>query len=223
MKKIMTITFKTLLGILLFFIIYGICVFIFSNITVNKNYSVEGPEKIEIFVKTNGFHTDLVLPVKNEYKDWTSTFDTTLTKSSDKNFNYVAVGWGDKGFYINTPDIDSLKFSTVFNAAFFLSESAVHVTYLNSIKESNNCRKILIDKNSYYKIIDHIDNSLDKENDKVIPINFSYSNNDLFFEGRGKYNLFYTCNTWTNNCMKKAGLKSRFWTLTEKPIMDNYR
>lgn len=223
MKKVISIFLKSIVLILSFFVLYGIIIFIFSKINVNKNYVPSETEKVEIYVKTNGFHTDLVFPVKNEYKDWSETFDTTLTKSINKNFSYIAIGWGDKGFYLNTPDIDSLKFSTVFNAAFFLSESAVHVTYLNTIKENNNCKKIVIDKDSYLKMIDFIESSLDKENDKPIHINFSYWGNDLFFEGKGKYNLFYTCNTWTNNCLRKSGLKSRLWTLTEGSIMSIYR
>ena len=41
----------------------------------------------------------------------------------------------------------------------------------------------------------------------------------IFFQLlEGKYNLFYTCNTWANNVLKSANLKACLFTLTPKTI-----
>ncbi|HOB24230.1 MAG TPA: DUF2459 domain-containing protein, partial [Kaistella sp.] len=62
-----------------------------------------------------------MVPVKTPEIDWSQQipFKTTLSKRTD--FKYLAIGWGDKGFYLDTPTWADLKFSTAFKAAFWLS------------------------------------------------------------------------------------------------------
>jgi hypothetical protein len=45
-------------------------------------------------------------------------FDNTISKRYD--FSYVSFGWGDKGFYLDTPSWAELQPSTAFVAAFGL-------------------------------------------------------------------------------------------------------
>jgi hypothetical protein len=55
--------------------------------------------------------------------------------------NYLAFGWGDKGFYLNTPEWADLKVSTALNAAFGLSSSAIHSTFYKKLRENETCKK----------------------------------------------------------------------------------
>ena len=87
------------LGLILLF--YVFCAYGLSQITINSlQNTAEKP--IEIFIKSNGVHTDIVLPTKNCFKDWTSQIKTQNTKLTDTLQPYLAFGWGDKGFYLNT-------------------------------------------------------------------------------------------------------------------------
>ena len=43
-------------------------------------------------------HTDLVLPTQNEFIDWTTKVSSDDTKGK-KRGDWLAFGWGDKGFY----------------------------------------------------------------------------------------------------------------------------
>ncbi|HBO38902.1 MAG TPA: hypothetical protein DD638_09600, partial [Pasteurellaceae bacterium] len=62
----------------------------------------ESSQDITIYLLSNGVHTDLVMPSKTEQKDWTSVFaaENTLGGLPEQ---WIAVGWGDKGFYLETP------------------------------------------------------------------------------------------------------------------------
>ncbi|HPZ26128.1 MAG TPA: DUF2459 domain-containing protein [Kaistella sp.] len=44
-----------------------------------------------------------MVPVKTPEIDWSQQipFENTLSKRTD--FKYLAIGWGDKGFYLDTP------------------------------------------------------------------------------------------------------------------------
>ena len=43
-----------------------------------------------------------------------------------------------------------------------------------------------------------------------------YQHNDRFFEGRGSYHLFRTCNVWTNEAVAAAGLPAGLWAPFER-------
>ena len=135
------------------------------------------------------------------------------------------MGWGDKGFYLNTPTWADLKFSTAFKAATALSTSAMHTTYYQTMEENDECVKIEISKQQYTTLIQYIKSSLQKdpENNFIhIPTNAVYGTTDAFYEANGKYSLFKTCNSWTNSALKISGQKACVWTGLDSPIFEKY-
>lgn len=42
-----------------------------------------------------------------------------------------------------------------------------------------------------------------------IPTDAVYGINDAFYDAKGKYSFFETCNTWANDGLKEAGQKAR--------------
>ena len=42
---------------------------------------------------------------------------------------------------------------------------------------------------------------------------------DAFYEARGRYSPFFTCNTWSNLALKRAGLPCCVWTPFARPIL----
>jgi uncharacterized protein (TIGR02117 family) len=181
---------------------------------------------VAIYIQTNGDHTDIIVPVKNAIKDWTSEISYQNTISKDTTCNYVAVGWGDKGFYLNTPTWSQLKFSTAFKAAFWLSTSAIHATFCKNPKESADCKKLIMSYAQYIALVKYIDDTFkrDASNQTInIKTNAQYDKEDAFYEAKGRYNLFYTCNTWANNGLKACGQKACLWTAFDVGIFYHYR
>ncbi len=208
----------------LFLMLYGIAAFSFSKITVNSEADANEKE-VTIYIKTNGVHTDIVVPLKNEVKDWTKVVKLEKTKSKDTTMAYVAFGWGDKGFYLNTPQWSDLKYSTAFNAAFGLGDSAIHATFFRTINEDRDCIRIEISKANYQKLIDYIEDSflMDSNQDPIFISATTYGLNDSFYEAKGRYSLFHTCNTWANSALKSANLKAALWTVTDTGIFCHYQ
>lgn len=210
------------LGLLAFIVIYISLAFILSRITVNQETN-QGD--IAIYINTNGVHTDIVVPVKNSIKDWSTDVLFSHTSSGDSDMKYVAFGWGDKGFYLNTPEWSDLKLSTAMVAAFHLGTSAMHTCYYRDIKEDKDCVKIMITPSDYALLVQYISESFRRdEAGKVQWIKgHHYNNYDAFYEANRKYSLFYTCNTWVNNALKSANLKAALWTLSDTGIFCHYK
>ncbi|WP_313807935.1 TIGR02117 family protein [Flavobacterium sp.] len=223
LKKTFKIILFTLLSILGFTIIYVLAVLGISKISVNEDV-VNPKEGIEIYLLSNGVHTDIVVPVKNDIKNWSETVQFQHTKGQDTTANYLAFGWGDKGFYLNTPTWADLKFSTAFKAASGLSTSAMHCTFYKRMKEGELCKKMTISDIEYRQLVSFIENSFQTSNDSIqkIETDAVYGKTDVFYEAKGSYNLFYTCNTWTNSALKTANQKAALWTVYDKGILCHY-
>lgn len=224
LKKSLTIFKKICLGILLFLTIYVLAAFLLSKITVNSDADKQAKE-VSIYIKTNGVHTDIVVPVKNDIKDWSKEIKFENTISKDSTASYLAFGWGDKGFYLDTPEWSDLKASTACKAAFGLGSSAIHTTFYRNIKENKDCVKVMVSNQNYQKLTEYIENSFqfDTAQAPIFIAATTYGKNDSFYEAKGKYNLFQTCNSWANGALKASNQKAALWTITDTGIFCHYQ
>jgi len=195
-----------------------------GKISVDKEPTAS--KDITIYIRTNGVHTDLVIPLKNEQMDWSKEIRFENTISKDTCAKYLSVGWGDKGFYLHTPTWADLTFSVAFKAATGLSTSAIHATFYKTIEVGNDCVELKISKKQYTRLIKYIQNSFLKSPDGHlinIKTNANYGKNDAFYDAGGSYSMFHTCNTWANNGLKSCGQKAALWTPFDSGIFRQYR
>jgi uncharacterized protein (TIGR02117 family) len=222
LKKSLKYFALTFLSIVAFALVYLLSAYLLSRISL----SAENDQKdIQIYIRTNGVHTDIVVPVRNEHFDWSKEIKFAHIQAYDTNFSHLAIGWGDKGFYLETPTWADLKVSTAFKAATGLSNTAIHATYLDKVKEDLSCKKIEISQTQYTRLIQFISASFQKDKEghfMHITTNANYGKTDAFYEANGSYSLLHTCNTWANNGLKACGQKCCFWTPFDTGIFLNY-
>lgn len=224
-KSVLIILLKVagfLIGIIL---IYALLGYLLPFIEVSEKNDGEAKE-IPIYIYTNGVHTDIVMPVKNDIHDWSSKIPFSDTKSGKTDYQFVGIGWGDKGFYLDTPTWADLKFSTAVKAAFWMSESAMHCSFYRTMTEADDCKKIMISRDQYMKLVDFVDAKFDKDglgNYILIPTDAVYGDNDAFYDAKGRYSFLNTCNTWANDALKAAGQKAAFWTPSDYGIFLHYQ
>lgn len=211
-----------ILGIVIIYAILGLLI---PYIPVSAKDDGQKKE-IPIYIYTNGVHTDIVMPVKNNLQDWSQKIPFGNTKSKKTDYQYIGIGWGDKGFYLDTPTWADLKFSTAVKAAFWLSDSAMHCTYYNTMKEGDDCKMIMISRSQYENLVKYVEDKFDRDqngNFILIPTNAVYGDNDAFYDAKGTYSFLYTCNTWSNNALKAAGQKAALWTPSDFGIFQHYK
>ncbi|MBF4506954.1 TIGR02117 family protein [Flavobacterium sp. JLP] len=224
MKKALKIALKIVLIFIGFILIYLVAAFSLSKITIDQEPNTK-PE-IELYILTNGVHTDIVMPTKNDQIDWSQKVKFENTKTADSTYKYIAMGWGDKGFYLETPEWSDLKASVAFKAASGLSTTAIHATYYKSLREGEDCKKMMISKDQYNRLIQYINDSFQKDasgNFLNIKTDAVYGKTDAFYEANGSYSLFHTCNSWANSGLKASGQKCCFWTATDSGIFSKYK
>jgi len=165
----------------------------------------QGKEAIEVYFRSNGVHVDLFLPVDQlspELRDGLA-LDSTI--------QYVAFGWGDRQFYLETPTWDDLRVWTVIKSFLWPTESALHVT--RYVKSPTYDRRYQIDQEQLQAIEEHIIQTLAWEGRELLPIGESgYGDNDRFYSTVPSYHALYTCNLWLGRALKKGNIPTSQWS-----------
>ncbi len=158
-----------------------------------------------LYLADNGVHLDMVIP-QTHAAPWIKEL------SFFEHYKFLAFGWGDRGFYLNTAEWKDLKLSTALNALYWKSKAAMHVTGYH--EPAGHWIELNICPHQMKLISDYLlqsfrgSNSLDFK-----PIaEAGYGNRDLFYEAHGSYSLITTCNQWVNRGLIKAGLPSSIWS-----------
>jgi uncharacterized protein (TIGR02117 family) len=190
---------------------------------IGENYVSKRKGKT-IYIRTDGIHTDFIMPVHSAQHDWSHILAWKDLKGKDTTYQFVAFGWGDQGFFLNTPEWSDLKFMTAFDALFYRGKTAIHVVFQSEPTPNKLCKKLIISDKQYLKLVNYIESSFDLDSDgSIICIkNRGYWDYDTFYESKGKYSLFSTCNSWINGGLKESDLPACLWTPLSYAIFDKY-
>lgn len=211
------------LFILLF--LYMLMTLVLGLLPVNKDFT-HAADGIEIFVMTNQVHTDIIMPVSNAHIDWREYVPTAHFRSVDPSFRYISIGWGDKGFYINTPQWSDLTLGTALKALFLPSQTAMHTTYFRHVPAHDpDYVRLQISPEQYQELISYIIPYFKTSSDGSFMLieGAGYSSNDNFYEAFDHYHLFNTSNNWTNRGLKEAGIRAAVWSPLDRAIMYQLR
>lgn len=222
-KRTLKITRIVLISFIAFAGLYFGAAWCLSRVTVNRD--VRPGDYTTVYILTNGAHTDIVVPLHTDVIDWGERVKIDDTKGRDHTAQYAAFGWGDKGFYMEIDTWDELTLPIAFKASFWLSTTAMHVTFYRQMTENERCKGLRISREQYESLVQYILKRFQTDSDGNfigIETDALYGDNDAFYEAVGRYNLFFTCNTWANGALKAAGQKAAAWTIFDTGIFYHY-
>jgi uncharacterized protein (TIGR02117 family) len=223
LNRLFRITLRWLLALLGAIALYLLLAFTLSRIGVPAEEA--GGDEVTAYILSNGVHTDIVVPVRTAWHDWSHHLPFANTSGRDSTAAWVAFGWGDKGFYLETPTWADLTARVAFKAMLALGTSAMHVTYHHELREGPLCKQLHLSREQYDRLASFVMSSFRRDPDgrmQHIATNANYGPHDAFYEGVGRYHLFHTCNTWANNALKACGQKACLWTPTDSGILRQY-
>ena len=103
-------------------LLYLLAAVLLTAIPVNSDFT-ETANGIKVLVVSNGKHTDVFVPVVADDVDWTQVFPLDDFEVVTDTPACISFGWGDKGFFLETPSWDEVKTTTTLNALFVPSSS----------------------------------------------------------------------------------------------------
>ena len=181
------------------------------------------PPKLEcaaldtLYVTSNGIHLDLILPrhlIGEELQ---------MGMKLDPATQFVGFGWGDKGFYLETPTWADLRFRTAVKALFLKSGTAMHLTFYHRARPD--WIKIPVCGQQVELLNEYLASGFQKDqNGSFLEIpDAGYTSRDRFYEAEGSYNCLNTCNNWINRGLKKAKIKTSLWAPFDQGVLYHAR
>lgn len=180
---------------------------------VNTNFkNVAGG--VEVFIYVDYAHSEIIVPRETSITNWNNWFKKSDFKSITGNEEYVSFSWGDRDFFFETEKWDDTKASVVAQAMLWPTSTVMHVAYCRKPYEDAWYRRVVIAPEKYAELARHIQKSfeLDGPTQPKLIADRGYNQSDTFYEARGTYSAFYTCNNWTGDGLRTAGVKTGWWT-----------
>jgi len=213
MKIMLRYLWRFFLFIIVFLVLYVGLAFLLSYIPTSDKYARGNGGDRTIYLFSNGVHLDIVVPVALIPADLREQLRPAASTE------LLGIGWGDKGFYLDTPTWAELRASVAVKAMFLPSPTAMHVTEHRQVHST--WSRANLNQEQLDKLFDYILATFETTADgKIIEIkDAGYTPQDRFYEAHGNYSCFKTCNTWVNTAMKRIGVKTAIWTPMDKGVL----
>lgn len=182
----------------------------------------EAESGITIFLRSNGVHTWIVMPKVNRYMDWRPYVPPRHLRDPRYGAgNYIAVGYGNREFYLNTPTWGDLSPRTAALALFGSGPTLLHVEHDHDPEPAEWQRPIVVRPEEYQRLVAFIRARfrLDERGRTIPVLGRGYNPWDMFYEANGGYSFVMTCNEWTGRALRAAGIRTGLWTPFEQSIM----
>lgn len=177
---------------------------------IPRNSGWQAPAQgVEIMIGTNGVHTEIVMPLITSHKDWRDDFPAGDLLAPARPYTHVAVSWGEREVFLNTPRWRDLTLATALGAA-WSGDSLLHVSHYVRPAPSSDYRNLTITREQYALLVAEIEKALLPGAERT---SFrGYGEHDVFYDAPGTYHLGNTCNQWTSDTLAAAGIKTGWWT-----------
>jgi uncharacterized protein (TIGR02117 family) len=192
---------------------YLLAALIGSLVPANPGWE-EPRDGVTLFIRTNGVHTWIMVPAVTPEFDWRPLAPAAHIRRPDLPGDYLAIGYGNREFYLNTPRWADLRVDTAAAAVFGRGRSLVHVEHERAPRPDEYQQPLRVTRAQYLRLAKHIARSFERDAlGRTRPLlGRGYGQLDVFYEGVGPYHAFYTCNEWTGEALREAGIRTGIWT-----------
>ena len=187
------------------------CALLLGAIPRNTGF-VESENGIPVYVRTNGVHAELILPTRSSAFDWSTEFPVGHMRALAAPTEWIAFGWGDRGFMVNTPTWSDLRPGTAIVALSGAGSGAMHVEYIESPR-AYKAREVKVSPEQYARLVAFVRASFTRDatgrpHRTNLP---GYFSTDAFYEASRGYKFWFTCNDWVRKALSDAGVRAPLW------------
>jgi uncharacterized protein (TIGR02117 family) len=221
-RKALIWVLRGLAGFVSLPLLYLLAALLLGAVPANVAFNQAGDEGVAIFVMSNGIHTWIVMPKVNAEMDWRLYAEPQhLRDPRWGNADHVAIGYGNRDFYLNTPTWGELSVRRAFAAFFGGGPTLLHVVHVDHPRPGPDLRPIRISHEQYRRLAGFIQArfQLDPGGRPIPLLGRGYGPDDMFYEANGGYSFILTCNEWTGRALRQAGVRTGLWTPFNQSIM----
>ncbi len=209
------------LAVLALPVLYGAAALTLGLLPAPHRAPSPGQPTVPVYLISNGWHVWVALPARTrtgqDQTDWTAWLADSRLADRLTEGDYVAFGWGDRDFYLNTRRPVDFRPDLALAALLGRGPAAMHVMRVPEAALTGpalKTRRLEVDALQYHALAAYIQTGFAPGgNGRPQPLGEpGFGQDDAFFEATGRYSPFRTCNEWIGAGLRAAGLKAGWWT-----------
>ena len=200
---------------------YMIAALIGSFVPVNRGWT-EPSQGITVYLADNGIHTDIIMPADAQGLDWAPIVPKSNAAAVPPGAKWVAFGSGEEKVYLQTPTWWDIRPKTIW-AALTGSKRVMHVEWVDDPSYAE--RAVRLRPAEYRRLWAAIraDFRLGPNGRPIRIAHRGYDCCDAFYRATGRFNALRTCNSWTADKLRIAGVKTSLWPPFAPGLLWRYR
>ena len=193
---------------------YAAAGFLLGAIPANRGWR-QADRGVLIFVETNGVHSGVLLPVRAAGVDWSRIVRPEHLPDPRRAGTHLLFGWGERRFYLETPRWSDVRPATVVRAATGSDETLIHVDHVRDPRSAAHIRPLRLSTVEYRRLARAVAAQFAPGGAPIA----GYGPADVFYPARGRYDMVRTCNAWTGDMLRAAGVRVGRWTPFSATVM----
>lgn len=201
-----------LFGLVAVPLLYVVAAVIGSLVPRNAGWR-EPAEGVQIFLRSNGVHVDLVLPARAQGFDLYRLLPPGHVADPRAAQGWIGLGWGQREVYLETPQWRDLTLRNAVRATLG-GGALMHVDHVGAPQPSADTRPVRLEPAAYRRLVAAALADFVRGRDgRPIPLpGRGYGIDDVFYEAGGRYSALRPSNQWTADALAQAGVRVGVWT-----------
>lgn len=193
-----------------------------SHLPANNDWR-EPADGIDIFVETNGVHVSLIVPISAGGADLSDLIRPEHLTDPDLYGTHAMIGWGHGRVYRNARTWGDVRSGDIASAIVGSDDTTLHVYHLTNPQPLPYRKTLRVSANKYRQLIAEIRKTFRTNAAGAARAYPAYGPDNLFYDSVGHYSAIHTCNNWTGNILKRAGVRVGVWTPMPGGVMRWFR
>ena len=200
-------------GIVSFPVLYLLAALLLGTIPANPGWE-EAKQGVTIYLRTNGVHTWIMVPSVTPEMDWRPLTPASHLRDPAQGGDHVAIGYGNRTFYLETPTWGDLTMKNAFLAAFGSGRSLMHADHDLAPRPNEYQRPLVLSHDEYARLVAFMQASFQRDaQGRTIPLlGRGYAANDMFYEGGRALQRLLDLQRWTGGRFAEPGVRTGRWT-----------
>jgi uncharacterized protein (TIGR02117 family) len=207
MKRFLILTLASVVTVVGGYCAYAVAAALLQVSARQQDIKVGDPA---VYVCDSFVHTDIVLQMRDADADLAKVFGFEAWQGLAAN-QQVAIGWGDFRFFTEVPTFRDITPGVLFSVLTGQNPTALRVgpTAVNETTEG--CVRVPADAAARKALYQHVAETLKRDAADEPVVLKQAAADEIYFDAKGTYSPFRTCNQWTADGLAAAGLRhSRF-------------
>jgi uncharacterized protein (TIGR02117 family) len=172
-------------------------------------------QEVEIILISSAIHYDFLIPATDEARAVFGFARDAGVPLDAPWVEWILIGWGAREFYTTTGEYSDIATGAVLRGLTG-DRSVLRIEVAGAVPDGLDLPRLRLTAGQMSGLLGAMRASFqtDDAGAAIALATTGFTWSDRFFEAKGRFHIFRTCNTWVTRMLREAGVPSGIWTPT---------